>query len=290
MIEYGFNDIHPVVQMIYFLITLLAIMIFPHPFILLIFVIFLSMYLIKLKGAKNYFHDIKLFIVLSFIVILINPLFNQRGRNILAEFGERVITLEALIYGAVMALMLISIILLFQIFNEIINSHKFLYVFSKLAPKSAFLANMALRYIPLMRSRFKSLIKLRDKSKEYKHLKDKVKVWGNVLSILLTWSFEEAVITADSMKSRGYELNKRTNYKIFKWRRKDIFVALVLAIALIVLLIYKLLGILEFNIYPKLDSLEITRLNLIAFFNIFILSNLPYTLDEGEKIKWRNLE
>ncbi len=290
MIEYGFNDIHPVVQMMYFLISLLAIMIFPHPFILIIFVIFLSAYLIKLKGVEKYFNDVKLFIFLSFIVILINPLFNQRGRNILAEFGERVITLEALVYGVIMALMLIAIILLFQIFNEMMNSHRFLYVFSKFVPKSAFLANMALRYIPLMRSRFKSLIELRAKSNKYKRLKEKIKVWGSVLSILLTWSFEEAVITADSMKSRGYELNKRTNYRIFKWRNKDFLTVIVLAIIFIILLIYKFLGILEFNIYPKLDSLEITWFNMVAFLNIFILSNLPYTLDEGEKLKWRNLE
>ncbi|MFP4456327.1 MAG: energy-coupling factor transporter transmembrane component T [Clostridia bacterium] len=290
MSAYGFRDIHPVIQMIYFLVSLLAIMIFPHPFILSIFVIFLSVYLIKLKGVKKYFGDIKLFIFLSIIVILVNPIFNQRGRNILAKFGNRVITLEAIIYGTVMALMLISIILLFQIFNEIVNSHKFLYVFSKFAPKSAFLANMALRYIPLMRSRFKSLIELRAKRENYKRLKEKIKVWGSVLSILLTWSFEEAIITADSMKSRGYELKKRTNYRIFKWRNKDFLTLLVLGLIFITLLIYKFLGVLEFNIYPKLDPLTITRFNLVAFISIFILSNLPYTLDEGEKLKWRNLE
>jgi len=290
MSEYGFRDVHPVVQMIYFLVSLVAIMIFTHPLILFLFIVGLTIYLVSIKGVRQYFNDIKFFIFLSLIVVLINPLFNQRGRNVLFEWNNKVITLEALVYGTIMAGMLLSIILLFQIFDKTVDSHKFIYVFSKFAPKSAFLSNMALRYIPLMKSRFDSLIEIKAKSKEYKKFRDKIKIWSKVISTLLTWSFEEAITTADSMKSRGYGLKERSNYRVFKWRNKDYLALIIVSIILISLFIYKFSGVLAFEIYPALSNIKTNTFSVLAYLLVFILAVLPYLYDEGEKIKWRSLE
>jgi energy-coupling factor transport system permease protein len=42
-----------------------------------------------------------------------------------------------------------------------------------------------------------------------------------MLSILLTWALEDAMETADSMRSRGYGLPGRTSFSVFRFRRRD---------------------------------------------------------------------
>lgn len=42
-----------------------------------------------------------------------------------------------------------------------------------------------------------------------------------ILSAMLTWSFENAVETADSMRSRGYGLKGRTSFSIYRMSRRD---------------------------------------------------------------------
>ena len=42
-----------------------------------------------------------------------------------------------------------------------------------------------------------------------------------ILSIMITWSLENAIETADSMKSRGHGLKGRTSYSLYKFDKRD---------------------------------------------------------------------
>ena len=42
-----------------------------------------------------------------------------------------------------------------------------------------------------------------------------------MLSVLITWALENAMETADSMKSRGYGLPGRTAFSIYRWEERD---------------------------------------------------------------------
>ena len=42
-----------------------------------------------------------------------------------------------------------------------------------------------------------------------------------ILSIMVTWALENAIETADSMKSRGYGLPGRTAFSIYRWEERD---------------------------------------------------------------------
>jgi energy-coupling factor transport system permease protein len=286
---FGFVDIHPVVKMMYFLLLLTFIMLTPHPVVLIIYLITLSIYLIRLRGIKKYLNNLKFYVFLSLIITLINPIFNQRGRTVLFEVFSRQFTLEALMYGLVMAMTFISIIILFQIFNDVVDSHGFIYVIGKFASKSGFLINMALRYIPLMQSRLKELYEIKSLSIKTKGLRNKIILWGNIIGIIFTWSFEEAVVTADSMESRGYGLTKRTSYLSFKWRPKDYLTLITIFFCSIVIISLLLNGFLSFNIYPRMDQLILDFYHLIGYIFIALISLTPFIVDEKERLKWRNL-
>ena len=286
---FGFVDIHPVVKMMYFLLLLTFIMLTPHPVVLIIYLITLSIYLIRLRGIKKYLNNLKFYVFLSLIITLINPIFNQRGRTVLFEVFSRQFTLEALMYGLVMAMTFISIIILFQIFNDVVDSHGFIYVIGKFASKSGFLINMALRYIPLMQSRLKELYEIKSLSIKTKGLRNKIILWGNIIGIIFTWSFEEAVVTADSMESRGYGLTKRTSYLSFKWRPKDYLTLITIFFCSIVIISLLINGFLSFNIYPRMDQLILDFYHLIGYIFIALISLTPFIVDEKERLKWRNL-
>jgi energy-coupling factor transport system permease protein len=49
----------------------------------------------------------------------------------------------------------------------------------------------------------------------------KIRYALNMVSILVTWALENAIETADSMKSRGYGLRGRTAFSIYRFNRRD---------------------------------------------------------------------
>src|SRR5699024_12671618 len=85
------------------------------------------------------------------IFSLLNPLLVSRGSHILFYLGDRQITLEAIVFGVVMAFMVVSVIMLFISFNIILNGSKFLYIFSKFLPRIAFLFMLTILFVPLLK-------------------------------------------------------------------------------------------------------------------------------------------
>lgn len=54
-----------------------------------------------------------------------------------------------------------------------------------------------------------------------------------VLSALTGWALEGAVVTADSMRSRGYGAAKRTSFRLYRFRTADGAMALSFALLLL---------------------------------------------------------
>ena len=151
--ETGYRSFHPIVLFSYYLSIGVLLLYFNHP-------IFLLVTLLILIGV-NVGHDrgrelklwIPLLVTMSSLIILLNPFLVSRGTNILFYFRGKQVTLEASLYGIVMALSIIAIIVLFISFNMILNGNKFLYIFSRALPKLSFLSMLAIRFVPLLRLR-----------------------------------------------------------------------------------------------------------------------------------------
>ena len=86
---------------------------------------------------------IPMLVGMSAVIILVNPFLNSRGTTIFFYFRGKQVTLEATVYGVVMALSLVIILLMFISFNLILNGNKFLFVFSKFLPKTDFFNNVS---------------------------------------------------------------------------------------------------------------------------------------------------
>lgn len=233
--ENGFGSYHPYVQFCYYLFVGILVMYYNHPIFLFVACILLIFVNISHDGGKSLKKWIPILAIMSIIIILLNPFLVSRGTNILFYFRGKQVTLEAFVYGITMALFIIAILIMFVSFNLILNGNRFLFIFSKILPKTAFLIMIAIRFVPLLKRRLdeiSSVQQIRGMGLAEGSFRDRVRNGMLRVQILLTWSLEEAVQTADSMKARGYGIGKKTSYIPYKMELRD-WIWLILLILLL---------------------------------------------------------
>lgn len=223
----SFSRCHPLLNFFYFAVVLGFTMFIQHPVFLALSFAGATSYAVWLNGWRQTLKLNFLFTIPGLLIVaLLNPLFNHYGVTPLLyiESSGNWVTLEALVYGLVLGCVLFIIIEWFSCYNKVMTSDKFIYLFGKIIPALSLILSMALRFVP----RFLSQLKIirsgqkcvgRDISNA--GLLKKVKYGLNMVSILVTWSLENAIDTADSMKCRGYGLRGRTAFSIYRFSRRD---------------------------------------------------------------------
>lgn len=285
----GFEDFNPIAVAIWFLCAAGVAMFSMNPIILtasyLGAVLFL---LVKNKNRKLSFH---LFALLLFLIMtIVNPLFNHNGGTVLFIMNDLPVTLEALIYGAFASLMIVSVIYHFRNFSDIMTEDKLLYIFGGLSPGLSLVLSMALRYIPLMTRQIRKTENSQKALGLYKedNIIDKIRGRLAIFGIIVTWSLENGIITADSMTARGYGTGKRSRYSLFRLRKGDILFVILTAV-LFSLTIFGLQGT-ECIYYPYFKLSALTAKNLTAYISYGILLLIPTFIEVKEAIKWKCLQ
>lgn len=243
----------------------------------------------RLIGMRNW-----LFFMISIVVLIVimNPIFNERGRHVLLVIWEHRITLEALVYGGMSALSIISVMAIFISYNYIMTPNKLLFLFSKFLPQFAILLMLTLRFIPLMKRRLEE-ITLIQKSKgiDVTHGKWRTRARNAMLYVqaLLVYSLEEAIQTADSMKARGYGIGRRSTYEFFRFRRKDTVALFILITIFVGLAAGRFYGYGVLTIYPVMEAWQLSTIEvtLLIFYGLFL--SFPLLVEAGEMLKWRLL-
>lgn len=219
----AFSRCHPAVNFLYFVGAIGFGVVIQHPAYMLAAVLGAAVYFLLLKGHKGI--KTMLFLLPVFLVIaLVNPLFNTLGETELFLLFGRPYTLEALYYGAVVGGMFVVMMLWFGCYSDVLTSDKFTSLFGNLIPALSLLLVMVLRMIPNLMRKARQISGVRKsigKSVESGRTKEKVVSGMTVLSALTDWALEGSVITADSMRARGYGAAKRTNFRIYRMTTRD---------------------------------------------------------------------
>ena len=221
---------------------------------------------------------------------IVNPFISQEGKHVLLSIGSRVVTLEAIAYGLVIAMMLVAVLLWFSCYNEMMTSDKFLYVFGKLIPIFALTVVITLRLIPRFQQQLQRItIAQKAIGLDYQTGSIKHRITGivRIISILLTWALENAVETADVMKARGYGLPNKSTFTIYSFQKRDyLFLSVFFG-----LLFFTMLGVLQgtaqFSFYPTMSTLSFSKVGLISSTCFLLLCSLPIGIEIKERWKWR---
>lgn len=235
-----FSQFHPITNFLFFAFAIGFSVVIQHPAYLAISCICAGLYYLLLKGKTGW----KLIagLIPAFLFITgINPLFNTQGKHVLFYVFGNPYTWEAVLYGMAMAGMLVVMLLWFSCYSIVLTSDKFVCLFGSMIPALSLLLVMVLRMIPNLMRKTRQIIGARKAigkgAGEQSSNKDKIKDGMQILSALTDWALEGSIVTADSMRSRGYGVTKRSSYQQYSMQVKDWILLCVMAVLIIVVLL-----------------------------------------------------
>lgn len=289
-----FKAYHPIVNFIYYVFVIGFSCLFMHPVCLFASFSSAFLYSVMLKGKNAAKTNLYYMLPMLIFVALLNPAFNHRGVTILAYFPSgNPLTLESIIYGISSAIMLLSVVCHFFCYSEIMQSDKFIYLFGRIIPSLSLVFSMTLRFVP----RFIHQMKLVSSAQKSVGrgvtgvgIVKGVKNAASVFSVMVSWSLENAIDTADSMKSRGYGLKGRTSFSVFSFCNRD-KAALLLIGALGGYIIFgAVLGALEVSFYPSIVLSEPAAFGTSVLIAYFALCFMPVMIELWEVRRWKATE
>lgn len=284
-----FSGYHPLVNFLFFALVLLFTMCLLHPVSLLISLVCAMAFCFQLTRKAR----VLWVLPAAALAALLNPLFNHRGATILAYFPSgNPLTLESILYGLAAGGMLAAVLAWFACCTVVLSTDKFLYLFGRIAPALSLLLSMTLGFVPKFRRRLRAVTEAqramgRDLSRG--NLPQRLRSGVSLLSILLTWSLEDGVQTADSMKSRGYGLPGRTAYTLFRLERRDRRGLVWLTLCAAVLICSWAGGALSWHFFPSLGAAPLSFWSVLAQLVYLALCATPLILEGQARRTWHSL-
>ncbi len=289
----GFKTYHPIVNLIYFVFVIGFSCFFMHPVCLCISLLSGFIYCVMLKGKKTIKTNLIYILPMMLITALINPLFNHAGVTIVGYLPSgNPITGEAIMYGICAAVMIASVICHFSCYNQIMTSDKFIYLFGKIVPSMSLILSMTLRFVPRFTAQLKVVVKAQrcmgcniSKGSIIKRAKNGLKI----LSIMTTWSLENAIETADSMKARGYGIPGRTAFAIFTFDSRDKKTLACILFLGIYVLVGGIMGEMYFSYFPVVEGTDVSLFGKSVFLAYLMLCMCPVIIELWEVRRWKAL-
>lgn len=283
-----FGALHPSVCLFYFAAVLIFTMTCMHPIMTGLSLVGAVLFAGQLEGWRRVASTTRFVLPIFLLIAISTPLFNHRGVTLLFILFGRWFTLEAVVYGLVSGASLAAVIYWFVCYQTVMTSDKFLFLFGQAAPNTALLVTMTLGLIPRLQERARQIRETQEMlCPNNERLLPRMRAATRNLSALLTWSMENAVQTADSMKARGYGVRRRTTFHLFVFDTRDaLMMGLLLALVLICALA-RSFGHGAMNYYPRMDAVVTGLSGCLLYIAFGILVLLPTLLEIKEAYKWR---
>ena len=196
-----------------------------------------------------------------------NPIFSHRGETVLFFVGDLAFTLEAVIYGAIFGGMLAAVCGWSISAVRFITSDKYVWLFGRILPVSGLVLSCSMRFVPLFIRRTASF----SASQGAESIGERL----NAFSSSLGYSAEQAMLSADSMRARGYGCTRRTSYSLYRFGVRECMQLLCVAGLSAACAALMLCGGGAFEYYPKLSGLSSAPVDIALYIVYGILCLLP---------------
>ena len=287
----SFAKYHPLVNFLYFALVLGFSMGLNHPLAQGISLVCAILYGVQAGGEETVRFALKWCLPMVLLTAFVNPAFSHEGITILLYFPTgNPLTLESILYGISSGVMIATVMLWFVNFNRVLTSDKFIYLFGRIVPALSLVLSMTLRFIPRFKSQLEQTVDAqksigRDISEG--SLWQRTKIAAAVLSILVTWALENAIETADSMKSRGYGLPGRSAFSIYRFDDRDKMALLFLGFCGFYLLAGSMVSAFGFRYFPSIRYVGINAVTGSFQAVYLMLCIMPVVLNWAEERKWK---
>ena len=162
----------------------------------------------------------------SLLLALLNLFFNRNGQTPLFTVGNRIVTWEAAVYGAIIGMAFAAAVLWWSCLSRVMTSDRLQSLFGKRFPSFCLLVSMVLGFLPRYGRRIREIVRVqRVLSGDSATRHDRWRQSADALACATSWAAEGALVTADSMTARGYGSGKPSRYRLFAWDRRSVTAA-----------------------------------------------------------------
>jgi energy-coupling factor transport system permease protein len=218
----AFSGFHPAVNLCFFLMSMVITMFINQPIFLGISLFSSCAYLLYLQGKKGMVRQVGYLLPILLGMAILNPMFNHEGATILFYlYNDNPVTLEAICFGLASAVMMGASIVWFNCCNTVFTSDKIIYLFGRIIPAMSLLISMTLRFVPRFKNYLQSVLRVQKGMHEPENNKERLQQAMAAFSSTVSWAMEQSIVSADSMKSRGYGIAGRTAFSIYLFEKRD---------------------------------------------------------------------
>jgi energy-coupling factor transport system permease protein len=196
--------------------------------------------------------------IVSLPIVLVNVLVSREGLTVFARlgdlgpFGQGDLTVEALVYGAVIALKVTLLMLVTTLASLTVDPDELLRILRRLSFRSALTASLATRMLPVLAADAQRMTEAQRTRPDGPPRGARGRV--ALLRAILGGSLDRAMDVAATLELRGFASAQRAPRLSRPCSRHDI-AFLVSAVAVLALAVFgRLAGAASFNAYPKLHA------------------------------------
>lgn len=287
-----FSKLHPIVNFIYFVAIIGFTMFFMHPIFLGISLISAIIYVAYLQGLNGIKNNLLMSIYIIVMVVLVNMLVSSNGETILFYIANKSISLESIYYSIASSVMFITVFMWFSCYNKIMTSDKFIYLFGKRFPSLSLIISMVFRLIPnfkIQTKKIKDAQKAMGRNFDEGTVLEKIKNGIKLISILVTWALENSIETVDSMKARGYGLDGRSNFSIYKLKKRDKIYLSILLLLLGIIISGVFYGESYINYFPSFIMRDRNLYSYVIYTTYGILGIFPIIINVQRNFLWKKI-
>ena len=286
----AFSGFHPVVNLCFFAAVIGMTMFLMHPVFLSISFLCACGYLWYLRGGRKLVRQIGFLLPVLLFTAALNPLFNPDGATVLFLLpGGSPVTWEAVCFGLTSAALMGASIIWFSCCSIVITTDKIIYLFGRLIPSLSLLISMTLRFVPRFKDYLQSTVRVLRAMEPPKTRLETLKQALTAFSATVSWAMEQSIVTADSMKSRGYGAAGRTAYAIYRFEHRDGVALGILASLTFGTVLPWMTGMVEWVFYPAMTGNLLGLGPVVSYLSFAGICLMPLTIDLTEDCKWNSL-
>lgn len=278
----GFEHCHPAVNLIYFAIVIFGMLTFQHPIFLLISFLCAFAYSVKRNKIKAVIFNL---VLLPFIgaFALYYSSYTHFGVTVLEQnFIGNNITLESLVYGIVLGLIVAGVMIWFSCVYSVFSSDKVVYLFGRVSPRLSLLLSILLRMVPRIKKEAKKINMAQrgigrgvNQGNIFVRLRNCIRIF----SMLITWTIDSLTLSSESMQSRGSTLRGRKAFSIYRFDNRDRAYVIGMFACITITVMGVMLKQTDIVYDPRIIMMPITSMSYLFYMGYAVLCLMPLGLE-----------
>jgi energy-coupling factor transport system permease protein len=224
--------------------------------------------------------------IVALPIVLVNVVVSREGLTVFARlgdlgpFGDGDLTVEALVYGAVIALKVAVVMLATTIANLTVDPDELLRVLRRLSFRSALTASLATRMIPVLAKDAERLAEAQRTRPTAGQGTATARERIRLVSAIVGSSLDRAMDVAATLELRGFATAPRAPRRPLPWSRHDLaFAASALALAALAV-VARVSGLASFDAYPEIHDSAVAGSVALCLAS-FAIALLPFMDRKG---------